>query len=60
MGSSSIFGGVRVAQPFIYMCGAEFCFCVICLRPVFFMPNVVSVSGLSIIDFPLRFSQRLF
>ena len=33
-----------------------FCvFCFVCLRPVSCVPNVASVSGLSILDFPFGF-----
>jgi hypothetical protein len=31
------------------------CFCFICLRPVFCVPNVANLSALSILDCPYRF-----
>jgi len=34
--------------------------CFVCLRPVSYVPNVVSVSGLSILDCPFGFLKRLF
>jgi hypothetical protein len=33
--------------------------CLACLSPVSFVPNVASVSGLPIHDFPFGFLQRL-
>ena len=42
LGSSPIFGGVRVAHFLV--------FCVVCLRPVSCVPNVAICTGLSIID----------
>ena len=43
------FGGVRVAHLFSLLCCT---FCFVFLRPVFCVPNVASVSGLSIRDRP--------
>jgi hypothetical protein len=36
------------------------CFCFVCLRPVSCVPNVASVSGLSILDCPLGFLWHYF
>jgi len=49
----SIFGAVRGAHDFSSLC---FVLCFVCRRPVSCVPNVVSVSRLSILDCPLRFS----
>jgi hypothetical protein len=51
LGSSPVFGVIRVAHILV--------FCVVCLRPVSCVPNVVSFSGLSIIDFLFGFLERL-
>ena len=40
---------IRVAHPLSFLCS------VFCLRPVSCVSNVVSVSGLSILDFPSAF-----
>jgi hypothetical protein len=48
-----MFGGVHVTHPFSFLC------CV-CFRPVSCVPNVASVSGLFILDYPFGFLQRLF
>ena len=34
--------------------------CIVCLRPVFCVPSVVSVCGMSILDCPFGFLQSLF
>ena len=48
LGSHSLFGEICIAHYFSFLC------CVfVCLHPV---PNVVSVSGLSILDCPFIFS----
>jgi hypothetical protein len=46
-GSLPVFAGIRVGQLFNFLC---FVFLVCCLRPVSFVPNVASFSGLSVID----------
>ena len=55
VGTSLAFGGVCVANHFSFLCFV-FCFvwCV-CLRTVSCVHNVVSVSGLSILDCPFVF-----
>ena len=41
--------------------GFMYCvFCIVYLRPVFCVPNVASVSGLSILDFPFGFNPLTF
>jgi hypothetical protein len=47
-------GGFRVAHLFSFLCCVVFlwCFLFVCLRPVACVPNVASVSGLSILDYP--------
>jgi len=40
--------------------GCCYLFCFVCLRPVSCVPNVASVSGLSILDCLFGFLQRLF
>ena len=42
---------IHVAHMFSFLC----CMCVVFVRPVSFMPNVASVSGLSVFDFPYGF-----
>jgi hypothetical protein len=54
-GSSPVFGGVRVAQLLSFL----LCFCFVCRRPVSCVPNVASVSRLSILGCPFAFLQRL-
>jgi hypothetical protein len=52
LGSPLVFGGVCVAHLFSFL----YCvFCVVCLPPVFCVPNVAIVSG-----FTLRFSLIMF
>jgi hypothetical protein len=46
--------GVCVAHLFSFLCCV---LCFVCLCPVSCMSNVASVSGLSILDFPLVFSK---
>jgi len=46
------FGEVRVAYLFNFLCCV---FCFVCLRPVSCMPNVASISGLSIPHCPFDF-----
>ena len=53
LGSSPVFGGIHVVHSFSFLCCV---FSSVCLRPVSFVPNVASVSGLSIPDLPVRFS----
>ena len=52
LGFTWVFGGVHVAHLFSFLCCV---FCFICLRPVSRVPNVASVSGLSILDSPFGF-----
>jgi hypothetical protein len=52
MGPPSKFGGVRVAHLFKLVCCFVF---VLCLCLVSCVPDVASVSGLSILDFPFGF-----
>jgi hypothetical protein len=52
MGSPPVFGGVRVAHYFSFLC------CV-CLRHVSCVSNVANVSWLSILDFRFRVLKRL-
>jgi len=52
LGSSPVFGGVRVAHHFSFLCCV---FCFVCLRPVSCVPYIVSFSGLSILDYPFGF-----
>ena len=47
-------GVVRVAHCF------SFCVVFVCLRPVSCVPTVAGVSGLSILDCPFGFLERLF
>ena len=35
-------------------------FCIVCFCPVSCVPNVDSVNGLSILDFPIGFLEHLF
>ena len=52
MGTLAVFGEVRVANLF------KFLFCIssfVCLRPVSCVPNVATVSGLSILNCPFGF-----
>ena len=44
---------------FVFLCVCLFVFCFY-LRPVSCVPNVASVSGFSILDFPFGFLLRLF
>jgi len=53
-GSSQAFCGVRVAHLFSFVCWVVF-LCFFCLCSVSCIPNVTSVSGLSILDFPFSF-----
>ena len=50
-----------VSMLFIFFC-VVLClfFCFVRLRPVFCVPNVASVSGLSILDCPFGFLERLY
>jgi len=57
MDSPSVFGVVRVAHLFCFLCCG--C-CFLCLRPVSYVPDVLRFSGLSIIDFCSGFLLRLF
>ena len=50
LGSPSVFGGVRVAHLFSFLCHVLFV-----LRPVHCMPGVVSVPELTIVDSPFGF-----
>jgi hypothetical protein len=50
--SHMVFGGVCVAHVFSFLCYGYFC---VCLRLVFCVPNVVSFSGLYILDYPFGF-----
>ena len=52
LGSLHGLGGVRVAHDFSFLCCV---FCFVCLRPVYCMPNVASVPGLSLLDYPFSF-----
>jgi hypothetical protein len=52
LGSPPVFGGFHVVNLFGFLC---FVFCFICLRPVFFVPNLARFSGLSILEFPFSF-----
>ena len=47
LGSPPVICEVRVAHLFSFLC---YVFCFVCLRPVFCVPNVASVSGLSFLD----------
>ena len=49
MGSPLVFGGVRVARCFSFLC---YVLCFVCLRPVSCLPNVANFSRLSILDYP--------
>jgi hypothetical protein len=49
-----VFGGVRVAHLFNFLC-----FCFVCLRSVSCVPSVAGFSGLYIIDCPFDFLYRL-
>ena len=51
--SPLVFGGIRVAHRFSFLCCV---FCFVCPRPVSCAPNDDSVSGLSILDAPSVFS----
>jgi len=53
-----VFGGVRVAHLFCFLCCVVLLYFV-CLCPVSCVPNVASVSGLPNIDYPFDFLQRL-
>ena len=55
--SPPVFGGIRVARLFSFLCCI---FCLVCLRPVTCVPNVASFSGLSIPASPFGFLDRLF
>ena len=50
--SPPVFGGVSVAPVFSFLCAV---ICFVCRRPVSCVPNVASVSGLSIFDCPFGF-----
>ena len=52
LGSLAGFGGVRVAQWLSFL----YCVVFVCLRPVSFVPNDLSVSGLFSLDCPFEFS----
>ena len=52
--TTPVFGGVRTHVANLYNFLGFFGF--VCLHPVFSVPNVVSVSGLSILDCHFRFS----
>jgi hypothetical protein len=47
---------LHIASNFIYSCISFFCLIFFCLRPVSCVPNVVSASWLSILDYLIRFS----
>ena len=49
LSSPSVFGGVRVTHLFTFLCCVLFCLSSSCV------PNVASVSGLSILDLPFGF-----
>ena len=55
--SPPVFGRVGVAKVllifFMFLCCFYACF--VCPRPVSYVPNVDSVSGLSILYYPFRF-----
>ena len=53
-GSPPVYGEVRVVHLF------SFLYCVVCLCPVSCVPNVASVSGLSILDCLSAFLKRSF
>ena len=57
LGLPKVFGGVCVAHRFNFLCCV---ICFVCLRPVSCMPNVASVSGLSILDCPFSFPSPLW
>jgi hypothetical protein len=50
-------GVVRVAHLFVF---SDVILCFVCLRPVAFVPNVASISGLSFLDCSFDFLYRLF
>jgi hypothetical protein len=52
LGSRQVFGGVRVAHLFSFLCCI---FCFVCLHPMSCAPIVASVSGFSILDCPFGF-----
>ena len=52
LGSPPVFGGVRVAHRFSFLCCV---FCFVCLGPVSCVINVASVSGLFILDYSFGF-----
>ena len=56
--SPAVFGGVRVAHPFSFLCCVFFCF--VCPRPVSCVPGVASFSASAILDCPVGFLWRLF
>ena len=47
LGSSPVVGGIRVAHLLSF---PSFAFCVVCLRPLSYVHNVASFSGLSFLD----------
>jgi formate hydrogenlyase subunit 3/multisubunit Na+/H+ antiporter MnhD subunit len=53
--SSSVFGGVRVAHGFSFLCCVAI-LCFVCLRPVSCLPHVDSVSGLFVFVLCLVYS----
>jgi hypothetical protein len=60
LGSSPVFSEVSVFI-LLVLCVALCCvFCFVCLHPVSCMPNVASVSALSILNCPFGFLKRLF
>ena len=54
LGSLTVFDGIRALYRFRLL-GCWCFFCYVCLHPVSRVPNVVSLSGLSILDFPFGF-----
>ena len=56
LGLPPVFGGVRVAHLFSFLC----CFIFVCLRPVSCVPNVASVSGFSFRNCPFVFFYVYF
>ena len=59
LGSPPVFGGVRVAHLFSFLCCVVL-FCFVCLRLESCVNGVASVSGLSILDCPIGFLYHLF
>ena len=57
--SSQVFVGVRAAHLFRFLCLCRFVFviCVVCIRPVSYVPNVACDSGLSIYECHSLFSR---